>query len=142
MTTNPHNLGAAVPLTLDRIDLDEHHGVKVGTLGEDHDEGIVAFTHDRRRALAAANRLLRSEFGKRHGIDVIAAQATWWRVVDNCGCGPECPHEPDAAGDREHDNCVTYGLPPCTEDTFSWMGLTCDEGTLGALSVTVIEVEF
>lgn len=142
MKTIPEDLGAAVPLTLERIDLDEYHGVKVGTLGEDHDEGIVAFTHDRWRALAAASGLLRSDLGRRHGVDILGAKAVWWRVVDNCGCGEQCPHEPDDAGDREHGDCATYGLPPCTEEVFSWMGLTCDEGTPGALPVTVIEVEF
>jgi hypothetical protein len=137
--TNP-DLGAAVPLTLDQIDLDEHHGVKAGSLGADHDMGIAVFTHDRRRALAAANSLLRSEWGH-HTIGVTASKAVWWLVVDNCGCGPVCPHEPDEAGDREHHNCATYGLPPCIEEVFSWMGLTCDEGTPGALPVTVIEVD-
>ena len=130
------------PLILDRIDASaEHYGVKVAAIDEDSDQW-VAFTHDRSRAIAALHRHIRDDLksGPVRSITV-TGRPRWWQVFDACGCGDACPHEPDEEGDREHDDCERYGLPPCLEE-FTWMGCLCDETAGGALPVLVLEASY
>lgn len=116
----------------------EHYGVKVGRLGEDLDMGTFAFTHDRRRAIAAALALYRFEGERVWSVSV--GTPHWWRVVDNCGCGEACTCEPDEDGETYHERCEHSGLPPCQPERHSWMGLPCKADDLGALPVLVLEV--
>ena len=125
------------PLTGDQIGYTaQYYGVKISSLGEDGDEGWVAFTHDQRRAVAALHRHIRIDCDAYPVRSITAgSESQWWVVVDNCGCGPVCPHEEDEEGDRDHDDCDNYGLPPCHEQVMSWVGESCAEGTPGAVPV-------
>jgi hypothetical protein len=126
-------------LSLDQLDISEYHGVKITQLGEDGD-GEAAFTHDRRRAVAACLAMYRSGAGERvRAISV--AEPIWWRVVGNCGCGDACTCPRDEDGYTEHNACQRLGLPPCHTEQFTWMGLVCGKGDLGALPVTRMEAE-
>lgn len=125
-------------LTPDRVQAYEHYGVKVTSLGEDGDMGEVAFTHDRRRAIAAVCAMYRKDVGERVR-EVFVGKTHWWRIVNRCGCGEQCPCPADADGYVEH-NCQHHGLPPCRDDGAFWMGLVCNEEDPGALPVTTMEV--
>lgn len=128
------------PLNLDQVGCStELYGVKVAELGEDGDMGFVAFTHDERRALAALNGYARALGERTEAITLSVPR--WWVVIDRCGCGDTCPHKPDADDFIEH-GCQHYGLAPCIEDSFSWLGLYCTEGTPGALPVIEAEVSY
>lgn len=144
------DFGAAVPLPLSELDVSgEYFGVKVATMGEDAEE-IAAFTHDRRRALAAVHRFIREAWlTKPLRLDLREVRADgdpmraeqWWIGLDNCGCGDTCPHEPDEEGYRDC-SCKSYGLPPCVEEEMSWMGRLVPEGTPGAFPALQFEVVF
>lgn len=132
-------VGEAKPLPLEKVYADEFYGVKVAELGEDGGAGFVAFTHDKRRALAALHR-----HARHHGIGRVETielgEPIWWLVVDNCGCGDACSHLPEDPDDTPDCDCATYGLPPCRPQTYTWVGNDCPEGTPGALPVTRAEV--
>jgi hypothetical protein len=126
-------------LTLDQVDAVTFHGIKVATLGEDGDMGEIAFTHDRRRAVAATAALYRRDYGVRAKDVQVVGQPQWWRFVDNCGCGPACACPLDADGDPEH-GCTHFGLPPCLNNALVWIGLPCTADAPGALPVIQLEV--
>ena len=128
------------------------YGVPVSFLGEEQ-ESVAAFTVDRRRALAAMNRLVRHDVGDpfAEAYDPTSLALHWVTVATHCGCvHPDptqcsvetngdvtcCPvidaDDPDAAQVDDHD-CEHYGLPPCTEDLYSWMTTKVSVGTPGAL---------
>jgi hypothetical protein len=130
--------------TADEAMSDRYYGVPIGQLGIDGDEGVIAITHNRRRALAAL-----SAYARTHGYSpeknaVSVGEPSWWLLHGNCGCGETCPHKPDSDGDTVHEDpdCERYGLPPCTDGEFGWIGETCAEGTPGAVPVLLIEVEW
>lgn len=124
-------------LSLDQVEAYTFHGVKVCTLGEDGDMGEIAFTHDRRRAIAAAAALYRTEYGVRATAIHVVNGPQWWRFIDHCGCGNECacPQE----GDPEH-LCTFFGLPPCVRDGLAWIGFPCAADAPGALAVIQLDV--
>lgn len=139
-TTMSETTSAVQPLPIDKIHIaDEYYGVKVAELGEDHDEGIVAFTHDKRRAIAAVNRYCREQHKSR--AETIDLTPLWWQVYDNCGCGDTCAHAPDGDGDVEH-TCERLGLLPCVDETFTWIGEKCGPNAPGAIGVLEGEVSF
>jgi hypothetical protein len=123
-------------LTLDQVGAYTFYGVKVSTLGEDGDMGEVAFTHDRRRAIAATAALYRKEYGVRAKNVQILGGPQWWRIVDNCGCGT-CTCLLD--GDPDH-GCTYFGLPPCLPDALAWLGIACADDAPGALPAIQLEV--
>lgn len=128
-------------LTLDEVEVETTiYGVKVSRMGENLDEGAVAFTHDRRRAIAAVLALFRSEGDRVQKLTVV--EPKWWRVVDNCGCGDTCACEKDEDGDTNHDECVGthYGLPPCHEQIYTFIGLESPADSEGAIPVIKMEV--
>jgi hypothetical protein len=104
---------SSAPLALDQIEFDRFYRVPVTALGEDGDQGYLALTADRRRALAAVNAYRRRQGERRNYLD----SETFGHVqlFDHCGCEP---HEVDE--DEGHMNCACprKGLPPCREDTF------------------------
>lgn len=131
-TTPTDTTAPGLPLPLDQIMCTvEHYGVKVAELGADGDEGFCAFTHDRRRAVAAVYRYLREVCDRPGKLTVSGPE--WRLFVTTCGCGETCPH-----GDDDHE-CERWGLAPCRDD-FAWIGQRCDEGTPGALPVIELEV--
>jgi hypothetical protein len=134
---------AVTPLALEQIPCSaEYYGVKVSALGEDGDEGWVAFTHDERRAIAALHRYIRDDLASGPVKEITTDQPRWWVVVDNCGCGDTCPHEPDSEDDVWHEDCVNYGLAPCIEEELSWLGTYCDASTPGAVPVIRMEASY
>lgn len=141
MTEHNNPAGTAPTLPLDQVSITcEFYGVKLAELGEDSDAGIAAFTHDKRRALAAINRYVRETCkAKAEWID--AGPPEWWQIIENCGCGEKCPHVVDEDGDIEHD-CPHYGLPPCTEEALGWIGLKCPAAALGAVPVIECEASY
>jgi hypothetical protein len=147
---DPHSVGKVVtlhrapPLTLDQVETSaEHYGVRLAAIGDhgDGDTEWVAFTHDARRALAALHRELRTDPSQLPFTGITVGKPAWWQVVNNCGCGDTCPHSVDKNGDRWHEDCKHFGLPPCVTEQMSWMGLTCGQDTPGALPVLMLEVE-
>jgi hypothetical protein len=142
------DIGLAIPIPLDKLDgCSEFYGVKVAAVGEDGEE-IAAFTHDRRRAVAAANRYVREVWlMKLRSIDVRTMRVDggsmkpeqWWIAIDSCGCGDTCPHPKDEDGWSDC-NCKTYGLPPCLEEEMTWIGRLVPEGTPAAFPVLLFEV--
>lgn len=136
--TSPYHQDEPQFLPLEEVDAYTFHGVKVTTLGEDGDMGEVAFTHDRRRAIAATVALHRREYRARVD-EVFAGNPQWWRIVANCGCGPTCKCPLDSEGDPEH-RCKHFGLPPCLPEGLTWIGLVCAEDDPGALPVIELEV--
>lgn len=137
MTTDP------TPIPLDKIGCHvEHYGVKIAALGEDSDMGWVAFTHNRRRAIAALHRYIRVDLDSGPVREITTEQPRWWVVVDNCGHGETCPHEADADGSTWHEDCKHHGLPPCQTDELGWIGEYCDEGTPGAVPATTMQARY
>lgn len=128
-----------------------NYGVPVSFLGEEQD-GVAAFTDSPRRALAAINRLVRTEIGDPFAelYDPTSLTKSWVLAYDNCGCNhvdpQSCrgdlngsvtcckvdPEDESAEEIIEHD-CPHYGLPPCIEDLYSWVTERVAEGTPGAL---------
>jgi hypothetical protein len=125
---------SGTPLALDQIKCtDRFYGVPVSALGEDCDQGYVAFTSDRRRALAAVNRYRRGYDGERRNY-LESEEFKYVQVFDHCGCEP---HE-----DVYHVecDCPHWGLPPCQEDTFVFVQETCSPDAVNALPAFQLEV--
>ena len=120
----------------------EHYVVKIACLGEDGDEGFVAFTHDRRRAVAALHRYIRVDLKDGPVKKITSGKTGWWLVFDNCGCGDTCPHPEDEDGEIECNDCEHYGLPPCIEDRLPWLGETQAEAVEGSVPVMEFEVDY
>lgn len=133
------------PLTLDQVDTyghgGEHYGVKLAALGEEGDMGWVAFTHDRRRAIAALNRHVREDLREGRVYKITTDAPEWWLLFENCGCGEKCQHAPDGDGWIDH-TCDHEGLPPCDTERFAW---ACERGAAdapGALPVITMEAYY
>lgn len=124
------------PLTLDQIaGCERYYCVYVASLGEDG-ESVVAFTHDQRRAVAAARRLVRETHGER--VTALApSKLRWTQVFDHCGC---LPHEPDPEHGHDGCDCIHYGVPPCG-DTYGWMSVHCAADAPGALPCITFDWE-
>jgi hypothetical protein len=115
-TTMSEMASVTATVPLEKIDVpDEYYGVKVVEVGEDHDEGIVAFTHDRRRAIAAINRYVREQYQSR--AEMIDLTPLWWQVY------PTCPRTNDA-------------------EVSAWVGEKCGPDAPGAIPVLEGEVGF
>jgi hypothetical protein len=144
VTTTPEPAPSPVaPLPLDKVsDHAEHFGVKVAALGEDGDMGWVAFTHDRRRAIAALHRYIRVDLDSGPVREITTEEPRWWVVVDNCGHGDTCPHTPDEHDSVWHEDCTHFGLPPCQPDELGWIGTRCDGGTPGAVPVIEMQARY
>lgn len=126
-------------LTLDRLDDEaEYYGVKIAVLGEDCDMGEVVFSHDTRRAIAAARRYYREHYLEK-AFAIHVSKPQWWRLATKCGCGDTCPCPADEDGFVEHE-CARFGLPPCKDEEFSWMGEVCEADDPNAIAVLVLEV--
>lgn len=93
--------------------------------------------------MAAINRYVRVDLdsGPVKHIDVTTGTG-WWVVVGNCGCGNTCPHEPDEDGNRWHEDCKHYGLPPCVKEQFGWIGLRSTADAPGAVPAITFEVSY
>jgi hypothetical protein len=152
VTTTPH----LDPLPFDQIAAgcsSTIYGVPVSFLGEEQD-GMAAFTLDRRRALAAMNALVRREIDEpfRELYDLSSLKSRWVLAYGHCGCEHKDPHacrgdlngpvtccrvDPDDPDGEDIDNheCEHYGLPPCIEDLYSFVSEDVAEGTPGAFLV-------
>ena len=142
------------PMTLEQIAAactTTFYGAPVAFLGEDQ-EGVGAFTTDRRRALAAMQALVRKDLYEPFAdlYDPTSLQSKWVLAYDTCGCNHLDPHscrgdlngpvtcckvdpqDPDAEDIESHD-CPHYGLPPCIEDLYGFVTDHVSEGTPGAL---------
>jgi hypothetical protein len=135
--------------------MDTFYGAPVSFLGEEQD-GVAAFAPDRRRALAAMNRLVRKEIQEPFSeyYDVKSLRCAWVLSYDRCGCNHLDPHscrgdlngavtccqvdpdDEDAEDIAEH-NCPHYGLPPCIDDLYTFVSVDVDAavGAPGALLV-------
>jgi hypothetical protein len=88
------------PPTLDGFET--HYGIPVAILGEDGDQFVALGRHDKRRVLAAFNRMCRVDLGWRNGLSaefstVKLANLRYeqWVLATDCGdCGdnPECTY--------------------------------------------------
>lgn len=109
----------AAPLPLDEVDdlyPGKYYGVQVAVLGEDGDDGYIAFTTDRRRAIAAVCADLRWNGDRPDTLTV--SDLRWVQVFDHCGC-PD--HDPDPQADHDDCECHHHGLPPCAPETWAWV---------------------
>lgn len=126
--------------TPDKVLSGTRYGVYVAGIGEDfpgEDGRWVAFTHDRRRAIAAVSAEVRAESGDR--LEKIAAtKVTWWRIRANCGCGEKCAH-PDGSCWEDEDGLCEPTLPPCG-DSYGWIGEDAEDGAELAFPVIVFDV--
>jgi hypothetical protein len=146
---------APTPLGIERLTESceaTHYGVPVSYLGEDA-EDVAAFTTDRRRALAAMNKLHRESVGDpfAESYDPTTLHFRWVHVITHCGCvHPDptscsaetngdvtcCPvvdADDEYAAQVDECDCPHYGLPPCSEDLYAWMTIPVSEGTPGAI---------
>lgn len=117
------------PLTLDQVqnEVASLYGVLVSFLGDDCDR-VLAFTHDRRRAIAAARRHIHTEWSEKvTSLDTHGSK--WVQVFNTCGC-------PDDQNPGE--SCEHYGLPPCSSE-FAWTAEPCTPTDLNALPVIEFE---
>ena len=107
-----------------------------------YDEGGLVVFGAGRRALAAANRIARSEGGfgwrKPHRGEAPTVRQVWATFHETCGCTEEqhATHEP---GECWEDDCEFPQLPPCG-DEFGWLCSTSDVEKPGLLPV--IEVHW
>jgi hypothetical protein len=124
----------AEPLALDQLKLSRMHGVPVSALGEDGDQGYVAITADRRRALAAVNAYRRSYDGEARNY-LESEEFKYVQLFDHCGCEP---HE-----DLDHDDCECdcphWGLLPCRE-IYMFVQESCEPDAVNALPSYRFEV--
>lgn len=116
----------------------QHHGVYVSELGEDMDE-IAVFTHDRRRALAAASAHLRYVAGHHHGYRLVVGKPRWCATENNCGCGDTCPSMAQGLDFCDCD-CDIKGLGPCG-DEWLWCLVDVPESSPAAIPTLVLEVQ-
>jgi hypothetical protein len=117
------------PLELDAVDTQgTYYGVRIAMLGEDGDR-CLAFTHARRRAIAATRRHIREEYSERAS-DIGPANPSWVQIFDKCGCAPDV--------ENPGDDCDHWGLPPC-QDVYGWASARCKPSDLNALAVIELE---
>ncbi|WP_134667878.1 hypothetical protein [Amycolatopsis sp. CFH S0078] len=101
-----------------------YYGVKVADTGVGGEDGIIAFTHDTRRAIAAARAHIRKFHGETPDF-VEANPALHVQLFDRCGC------QTDLADEEKGDDCEHFGLPPCRDD-FAWMSEACEPDAVNA----------
>jgi hypothetical protein len=136
VTTSQPNDQRIGPLPLDEIHCDDFYGVLVSALGEAGEQvGYVAFTTDRRRALAAVNAVRRTEGESSSYLD--AETFGYVQVFEHCGCPP---HEVDEDGDHSDCDCPHWGLPPCHDELYSFAQQNCSPDALNALPAFWLKV--
>jgi hypothetical protein len=120
------------PVTLDKVDgHSTYYGVTVADIGEDSNT-IYAFTHDVRRAIAAARRHIRVEHGET-ATEIEPHEPRYAQVFNHCGCQPHDDHE------GSNCECERYGLPPCSPDTFDWLCERCNPDAANAIPVIELD---
>lgn len=124
----------ARPLPAGKVPTEQtYYGVRMSTFGVDG-EGLIAYTHDSRRAVAAANRFIRAVHGERATM-IADGKPKYVQIFDTCGCAP---HEPDPVEHHDQCDCEHDGLPPC-RDEYGWMSHTCEPNAENAIAVIELE---